>query len=104
MKALGALKKSLESGTATEAQIGEQLSGLKTIDADDRAKLAKDLEAIDAELTVVQQAKFRVLEHAVERRFFELMKRVITRPRPDREGRRPGKDGGDRDAPAPTKP
>lgn len=74
VKAVTALKKLLKSGTATEAQVAEHLNALRAIEAEDRGKLKKDLEAIDGELTVVQQAKFRVLEHEVERKFFQLMR------------------------------
>jgi len=74
MKSVTALKKLLKSGTATESQLVEHLNALRAIEAEDRAKLKKDLEAIDGELTIVQQAKFRVLEHEVERKFFQLMR------------------------------
>jgi hypothetical protein len=92
MKSVTALKKLLKSGTATESQLVEHLNALRAIEAEDRGKLKKDLEAIDGELTVVQQAKFRVLEHEVERKFFQLMRDAM------------GPGGRARREPAPDKP
>ena len=49
---------------------------LKTQEVEEPAALAKDIEAIDAVLTTVQQAKFRILEARVEQRIRELMARA----------------------------
>lgn len=82
MRALREMRRLLSSGSATEAQILDQLKELKALDADGPAKTRRDVEALDAVLAPMQQAKYRVLEVDVERRMRELMGRA--RPvRPD---------------------
>jgi Spy/CpxP family protein refolding chaperone len=76
------MRRLLSSGSATEAQVLDLLKELKTQDADGPERTRKDLEAIDAALSPIQQAKYRVLELEVEQRMRELMGRVRTR-RPD---------------------
>ena len=66
----------LESGTATEPRVAELMKTLKTQEVEEPAALNKDREAIDAVLTSVQQAKFRILEARVEQRIRELMART----------------------------
>ena len=73
------MRRLLRQGGATEAQVLELLQQLKALDADGPAATRKSLESLDAVLTPVQQAKFRVLEVEVEQRMRELMNRV--RPR-----------------------
>jgi hypothetical protein len=96
MKAIGTMKKLLQSGTATEAQISEELGVLRGIEDDSCHKIRKDVEAIDGELTVIQRAKYRVLEHEVERRFFQLMRQAMMRPRPEERLERPRRDKADK--------
>jgi hypothetical protein len=92
-KALGEMKKQLGSGTATEAQIADQMKALRALEGEELDTLRKDLEAVDKELTVVQQAKFRILEREVEHKIQTLIteyreRRVSERgPQADRRGR-----------------
>ena len=91
MRALVELRRSFDSGNATDAQVGELLKELKAVEAEEPAAIQKDVEAVDAALTPVQQAKFRILEVEVERRLRELMSQVRrkggpgARARPDGE-------------------
>jgi Spy/CpxP family protein refolding chaperone len=73
------MRRLLRQGGATEAQVLELLRQVKALDADGPAAVLRNLEALDAVLTPVQQAKFRVLELEVEQRMRELVNRV--RPR-----------------------
>ena len=76
------MRRLLRQGGATEAQVLDLLRQVKALDADGPARTQRNLEALDALLTPVQQAKFRVLEIEVEQRMRELMGRA--RPGPDR--------------------
>lgn len=92
MRAIGEMRRSLRGGSATEPRLRELLAEVKAVEAEEAATLRRDRDAIDAELSPVQQAKFRVLEHEVERRIRELMGEVRARRRdggPMRGGRRP---------------
>ena len=75
-RALRRLRQLLGSGTATEAQIVAQLNQLKALEEEGPAKIRRLLEALDAVLTPLQQAKYRVLEMEVEQRMRELMERA----------------------------
>jgi hypothetical protein len=70
------LRRQLESGKATESRVGELLHDLKTVDNDEPASVRKDMDAIDAQLSTVQQAKLRLLQFQVEQKIRELMNRV----------------------------
>jgi hypothetical protein len=63
----------LQSGEATESQVGQTLRELKALEEEEPATLRRDRDAIDQVLTVVQQAKLRVMEQEVERRIRALM-------------------------------
>jgi hypothetical protein len=76
------MRRLLRSGSASEAEVVGKLKELKALDAEGQAKTRSDLEALDAVLTEVQQAKYRILEVEVEQRMRELMSRA-------REGRPP---------------
>jgi hypothetical protein len=80
------MRRLLHQGGAPEAQVLDLLQRLKGLDADGPVQARKNLEALDAVLSPVQQAKFRVLEMEVEQRMRELMNRV--RPRAARPGAR----------------
>lgn len=82
IRALRDLRRLLESGTATEAQVTEQLREVKRAEVEGPEKVRKTTEAIDAALTPIQQAKFRVLEADVERRIREILGRVRRQGRP----------------------
>jgi Spy/CpxP family protein refolding chaperone len=83
-RALRELRQLLESGTATEAHVAEQLREVKREEIEGPERVRKTTEGIDAALTPLQQAKFRVLEADVERR----IRQIIGQAR--RQGMAPG--------------
>jgi hypothetical protein len=88
-RALGELRRTLESGAATEARVAALLAEIKGVEVEEPAALRRDMEAIDAALDPVQQAKFRVLEAEVERRIRELASRMRRERQDDRQRRAP---------------
>lgn len=89
MRLLRQMRRGLEAGGATEGQITDLLNELKALDAEGPARTRKNLEAVDAVLTPLQQAKLRVLEIEVERKLRELLSQ-FRRPRsPNRFGKEP---------------
>ena len=80
-RVLREMRRLLNAGGTSEAQIVEKLAELKRLEADYPARGQVEMEALDAALTPLQQAKYRLLELEVEQRMRELMNRV-------REGRR----------------
>jgi hypothetical protein len=70
------LRRLLASGGATEEKVTELLRQVKAAEAEEPAVLRKDRDAVDAALTAVQQAKFRVFEAEVEHKIRELMKQI----------------------------
>jgi Spy/CpxP family protein refolding chaperone len=93
-RAMVEMRRVLLSGTATEAAVLELLREVKAVEAEEPATLRRDMEAIDAVLTPVQQAKYRLLEAEVERRIRRAMSRSRggARGRQGREGRPPSRD------------
>jgi hypothetical protein len=81
------MRRLLRQGGAPEAQVLDLLGQLKKLDVDGPAQARRSLEQLDAVLTPVQQAKYRVLELEVEQRMRELMNRVRPRQAP-RKGTR----------------
>jgi Spy/CpxP family protein refolding chaperone len=73
------MRRLLREGGAREAQVVALLGEVKALDADGPATARRNLEALDAVLTPVQQAKFRVLELEVEQRLRELVRRAAPR-------------------------
>lgn len=67
------LRRLLRSGSATEAQVTDLLRELKAIEAEEPARTHQNVQAIDAVLNPIQQAKFRVLEVEVEQKIRQLM-------------------------------
>ena len=67
-RAMFELRRVLGAGGATEATVEDLLREVKAVEAEEAATLRRDRDAIDAVLTPLQQAKFRVLEAEVERR------------------------------------
>ncbi len=59
-----------------EAQVLDDLKQLKALEADGPARVKRNVDALDATLSPVQQAKFRLLELEVEQRMRELMSRA----------------------------
>jgi len=86
VRALGELRRALQSGTATEAAVLDRLKEAKTVETEEPERIRKDMETIDATLTPLQQAKYRVLELEVERKMRELMGQLRSQMRgmPDR--------------------
>jgi len=98
MRLVREMRRSLSSGSATESQVLDQLKDLKAMDAEGPARNRKDLEAIDAVLSPVQQAKFRVLEADIEAKIRELLGQ-IRRARPQGPGQGPNREGPPPDQP-----
>lgn len=67
------LRRTLQSGTATDARVAELLRELKAVETEEPALLRRDRDALDAALSPVQQAKFRLMEVELERRLRELV-------------------------------
>jgi len=74
------MRRLLRQGGASEAELLELLKQLKALDVEGPAQTRKNADALDALLTPLQQAKFRVLEVEVEQRMRELMNRAHPRP------------------------
>jgi Spy/CpxP family protein refolding chaperone len=74
-RALGDLRRLLESGAATSGQIEESLRSVKALETEGPRRIQKRTSELDAALTPIQQAKYRILESEVERRLRELMRR-----------------------------
>lgn len=81
MQALRQLRKTLTTGSATESTVTDLLKDLKAASADERAGTFNNLEALDAELTPLQQAKYRVFEAEVDMRLRHLLARSQDRER-----------------------
>jgi len=86
-KALRRLRGLLQSGTATREEVLSALDAVKKIDAAGPVRIREAQEALDAILSPMEQAKYRVLELDVERRLRDLMGRA-RRDRPRREEKR----------------
>jgi Spy/CpxP family protein refolding chaperone len=70
------MQRLLHQGGASEAQVLDLLRQVKALDAEGPAAMRRNLDALDAALTPIQQAKFRVLELEVEQRMRELVRRA----------------------------
>jgi len=93
-EAIGEMRKELESGTATDAHLRDLLQQVKAVDSEMPNALRKDADAIDAVLSPVQQAKFRILELDVERHLREVREHAREQRRRNGPGRGgPGRDG-----------
>ncbi len=89
-QAMQELRRVLASGVATEARVGDLLRQLKGVETEEPAALKKDRDAIDAVLTPVQQAKFRVMEVEADHKIRELMNQIRAERRGQARPRRPG--------------
>jgi hypothetical protein len=65
---LRAMRDVLQSGRATEPGIADLMADIRAIERESAVRLKDDLDAIDRNLTTVQQARFRILEDDVRRR------------------------------------
>jgi Spy/CpxP family protein refolding chaperone len=99
IRAMQDLRRLLMSGTATEAQVEEQLRQVKEVERDEPAALRRDMDAVDEVLSPVQQAKYRLLEAEVERKIRRAMRRMRLPP----SGARP-RDGSRREKRHPKEP
>lgn len=90
MRTVREMRRLLQRGGATEAEVLDLLKQLKALDEDGPTRTRKNLEALDAMLSPLQQAKYRVLELEVEQRMRELLNRVRPRTAPRQGGRPPG--------------
>jgi Spy/CpxP family protein refolding chaperone len=88
LRNLRELRTLLASGRATEAQVAQRLAEAKRLENEEPMRLRRDREAVDAALSPLQQAKFRVLEAEVEQKIRALRGRMRGRPGP--RGRRGG--------------
>jgi hypothetical protein len=82
MEAVMEMRRLLNAGGG-EARIGELMKDMRALEAEEPGVMRKDVEAVDAALSPVQQAKFRIMEIEVDRRIRELMIRgrgPATRP------------------------
>lgn len=84
MQALRLLRKTLLSGSATEPGVVDLLKDLKNASADERAGTLRNLEVLDAVLTPIQQAKYRVFEAEVDLRLRHLLARSQDKDRSNR--------------------
>jgi len=75
MQALRSLRKTLLSGSATEAGVADLLKEVKNASTEERAATVGNIDALDAVLTPLQQAKFRVFEAEVDVRLRHLLAR-----------------------------
>lgn len=89
-RAMAELRRLLQSGGATEPRVAELLAEIKAVEKEEPAVLREGMEAIDAALDPVQEAKFRVLEAEVERKLRELVNRLRQERQTNRPRRRPG--------------
>lgn len=65
---------------ADDRELQERLNALQELESRSAADLRRAYDAIDAVLTPLQQARFRVLEEQIERRKLELVGRARKRP------------------------
>jgi hypothetical protein len=70
-RALGDMHRLLENGSATEARLRELLDEIRAVEEGEATTIRRDMQAIDAALDPIQQAKYRVLEGKVEQRIRE---------------------------------
>jgi Spy/CpxP family protein refolding chaperone len=89
-QALMELRRVLAAGAATEPKVEELLKEVKGAETDESSLLRKDRDAVDAALTPLQQAKFRILEIDVERKIREVMNEIRAERRGQAPARRPG--------------
>ena len=70
------MRRLLSQGGSPEAPVLELLQQAKKLEAEGPERTRRNLEALDAVLTPIQQAKYRVLEGEVEQRVRELTNRA----------------------------
>jgi hypothetical protein len=75
-QALREMRDLLQTGTAKEGRVLELLKEVRGVEAEEPAAIRRDLEAIDAALSPLQQAKYLILEIEVEQKIRELMNQI----------------------------
>jgi Spy/CpxP family protein refolding chaperone len=70
------MRRLMKQGGVAEAAVLELLQEAKKLEAEGPERTRRNLEALDALLTPMQQAKYRVLEGEVEQRIRELTNRA----------------------------
>jgi hypothetical protein len=73
------LRRLLQSGTATDARVSEMLRELKAVETDEPVLIRRDRDALDALLTPLQQAKYRLMEVELDRRLREMINQARNR-------------------------
>lgn len=91
-RALQELRRALQAGGATESRVEELLREVKAVETEGPPVLHRDLEAIDAVLSPVQQAKYRILELEVERKIRDIMSQMRKGGRGPGRGRPPAEE------------
>lgn len=86
IQALMEMRRTMAQGVATEARVQELLRELKAVEVEEPTTIRRDMDAIDALLSPLQQAKYRLLEVEVERKLRALMSQM--RPGAGARGRR----------------
>ena len=85
--AMQEMRRLLGSGNATEAKVIDALRALRAAETEERAGVQRDLEALEAALTPLQQAKYRLMEVEVERKIRALMEQFRAQRAPARNRR-----------------
>lgn len=88
MASLNEMRRLFESGTATEPRLAELLRELRQGEDEELAAVRKDLDGIDAQLSVVQRAKLRLFEQRVQQRLREILERQRQQAGPGMRPRR----------------
>ncbi len=89
-RVLREMRRLLRQGGAVETQVLDLLKQARALDAEGPERTRRNLEALDALLSPIQQAKYRVLEGEVEQRMRELMNRTrAVRPAPRQRNQLP---------------
>lgn len=88
-RALADMHRLLENGSATEARLRQLLDEVRAVEDGEATTIRKDIQAIDAALSPIQQAKYRVLEGKVEQHIREAVARARQERAPGRPPREP---------------
>jgi hypothetical protein len=73
------MREALASGSAKEDRLVALLRDLKTVEADLQSTVRRNMDAVDAALTPLQQVKYRLLEAEIDRHLRELRRRARER-------------------------
>lgn len=76
IRAIHQMRRMMKAGMANDPRIAELLQQVKAAEAEEPAAIRAGHDAIDAVLTPVQQAQFRILEAEIEHRLRQVMARV----------------------------